>query len=246
MPWSFFPSRRTGHSPNGNRWWRASAGFEAAIGRRCDACDQRGYDLISNHQPAAPPSTCGSFSSSCPMESPLVSADSFSLRGNERNFGHRFPSGAGKSTLFPRHRRPSGRLGTGSIAIPAKASLMMLPQRPYLPIGIAAGCDCLSGGCQRLQVRTRSGDALIFGGVLPDARIREIGEEAHWNRMLSLGEQQRLGIAPRDAARRRNICFLDEADRVRSIEASEGRTLSAHRGETASNHHHINRSPQHA
>ena len=44
------------------------------------------------------------------------------------------PSGAGKSTLF---RAIAGiwPFGSGSIAVPAKATLMMLPQRPYFPIG---------------------------------------------------------------------------------------------------------------
>ena len=44
------------------------------------------------------------------------------------------PSGAGKSTLF---RAIAGiwPFGDGAITIPAGATLMMLPQRPYFPIG---------------------------------------------------------------------------------------------------------------
>ncbi|MFX5498376.1 ATP-binding cassette domain-containing protein, partial [Acinetobacter baumannii] len=44
------------------------------------------------------------------------------------------PSGSGKSTLF---RAIAGiwPFGDGSVKIPAGASLMMLPQRPYFPIG---------------------------------------------------------------------------------------------------------------
>ena len=140
-----------------------------------------------------------------PNGSPLVSAQAFSLRGNERTLVTG-PSGSGKSTLF---RAIAGiwPFGTGSIAIPAKASLMMLPQRPYLPIGsleaaIVYPADASAYGSD--QVR----DALISVG-LPKLALR-IGEEAHWNRMLSLGEQQRLGIA-RALLHAPRYLFLDEA-----------------------------------
>ena len=140
-----------------------------------------------------------------PNGSPLVSAQAISLRGNERTLVTG-PSGSGKSTLF---RAIAGiwPFGTGSIAIPAKASLMMLPQRPYLPIGsleaaIVYPADASAYGSD--QVR----DALISVG-LPKLALR-IGEEAHWNRMLSLGEQQRLGIA-RALLHAPRYLFLDEA-----------------------------------
>src|SRR6202035_5476766 len=68
-----------------------------------------------------------------PNGTPLVSADRLSLRTSERTLVTG-PSGAGKSTLF---RAIAGvwPFGSGSIAIPANAKLMMLPQRPYFPIG---------------------------------------------------------------------------------------------------------------
>jgi putative ATP-binding cassette transporter len=140
-----------------------------------------------------------------PNGSPLVSAEAFSLRGNERTLVTG-PSGSGKSTLF---RAIAGiwPFGTGSIAIPAKASLMMLPQRPYLPIGSLEAAIVYPADASAYssdQVR----DALISVG-LPKLAPR-IGEEAHWNRMLSLGEQQRLGIA-RVLLHAPQYLFLDEA-----------------------------------
>jgi putative ATP-binding cassette transporter len=142
---------------------------------------------------------------SLPNGTPLVAADRFSISGNERTLVTG-PSGAGKSTLF---RAIAGvwPFGSGSISIPSTATLMMLPQRPYFPVGslkAAIVYPAEAGAFSSDRVR----DVLIAVG-LPQLAAR-LDEEAHWNRMLSLGEQQRLGIA-RALLHEPQYLFLDEA-----------------------------------
>jgi vitamin B12/bleomycin/antimicrobial peptide transport system ATP-binding/permease protein len=142
---------------------------------------------------------------SLPNGKPLVSADGFSLRGHERTLVTG-PSGAGKSTLF---RAIAGvwPFGSGSIAIPANASLMMLPQRPYFPVGSLKAAIAYPS-----EAGAYSSD--LVGEVLTSVGLPQFAskleEEAHWNRMLSLGEQQRLGLA-RALLHAPQYLFLDEA-----------------------------------
>jgi vitamin B12/bleomycin/antimicrobial peptide transport system ATP-binding/permease protein len=140
-----------------------------------------------------------------PNGTPLVSADGFSLRANERTLVIG-PSGAGKSTLF---RAIAGiwPFGGGSIAVPANASLMMLPQRPYFPIGSLRAAIAYPAEASAYS-EDRIRDVLVAVG-LPKLAI-QLNEEAHWNRMLSLGEQQRLGLA-RALLLAPQYLFLDEA-----------------------------------
>ncbi|WP_407166735.1 ABC transporter ATP-binding protein/permease [Bradyrhizobium sp. ORS 111] len=140
-----------------------------------------------------------------PNGAPLVSVDHVSFRPGERTLVTG-PSGAGKSTLF---RAVAGiwPFGNGAIEIPANATLMMLPQRPYLPIGSLHDAVVYPGEAAQFDA-ARVRDVLSAVG-LPQLAVR-LNEEAHWNRMLSLGEQQRLGIA-RALLHAPQFLFLDEA-----------------------------------
>jgi vitamin B12/bleomycin/antimicrobial peptide transport system ATP-binding/permease protein len=116
------------------------------------------------------------------------------------------PSGAGKSTLV-RAIAGAWPFGVGTITVPRGAKLMALPQRPYFPIGTLAAAvtyPAEPGSFKKEEVA----EAISAVG-LPEFAQR-LEEEAHWNRILSLGEQQRLGIA-RAILQKPDFLFLDEA-----------------------------------
>jgi vitamin B12/bleomycin/antimicrobial peptide transport system ATP-binding/permease protein len=140
-----------------------------------------------------------------PEGRPLVSASSVSIKLGEHVLVSG-PSGSGKSTLF---RALAGiwPFGSGTITVPKNARVMMLPQRPYFPIAPLAAA--VAYPAERGSYDEASVAELISAVGLPALAAR-IDEEAHWNRMLSLGEQQRLGLA-RALLSEPDFLFLDEA-----------------------------------
>lgn len=142
---------------------------------------------------------------SLPNGEPLIAVHDLSVAAGERVLVTG-PSGAGKSTLF---RAVAGiwPFGTGHIDVPKDSALMLLPQRPYFPIarlGNAVAYPAEPGSIDTARIA----EAIRAVGL--PALAARIDEEAHWNRMLSLGEQQRLGIA-RALLHAPDILFLDEA-----------------------------------
>src|SRR3989475_12665823 len=116
------------------------------------------------------------------------------------------PSGAGKST---RIRAIAGiwPFGRGEIRVPRGARLLVLPQKPYLPIGSLR--DVVSyprppDGVDDAMLR----EALAAVG-LPGLAGR-LDEDAHWALQLSPGEQQRIAFA-RVLIQKPDWLFLDEA-----------------------------------
>ena len=116
------------------------------------------------------------------------------------------PSGAGKSTLF---RALAGvwPFGAGTITLPKDSRVMILPQRPYFPIAPLAAAVAYPAESGRFDAGRVA--ELVATVGLPEL-ARRIEDEAHWNRTLSLGEQQRLGIA-RALLHAPDYLFLDEA-----------------------------------
>jgi putative ATP-binding cassette transporter len=116
------------------------------------------------------------------------------------------PSGAGKSTLL---RVISGiwPFGDGAVTKPAGAHVMLLPQKPYIPIG-----TLLAAVTYPATPESYGEDAVK--AALRSAHLAELIDQLHiddnWGQRLSGGEQQRLAVA-RALLAKPDWLFLDEA-----------------------------------
>jgi len=115
-------------------------------------------------------------------------------------------SGTGKSTLF---RAISGvwPWGSGEIRVPPRDHMMFMPQRPYLPLGTLRGAIAYPAAPKKFP------DAAVTAALERCGLAHLMGrldEDERWDRMLSLGEQQRLAFA-RLLLHRPRWVFMDEA-----------------------------------
>jgi putative ATP-binding cassette transporter len=116
------------------------------------------------------------------------------------------PSGSGKSTLF---RAISGiwPYGEGHIRIPEGANVMVVPQKPYIPIGSLRTAVTYPAAAD-----TYSDEEIRK--ALVDVRLANLAEsldrDEAWSQRLSGGEQQRVALA-RALLTRPDWLFLDES-----------------------------------
>lgn len=116
------------------------------------------------------------------------------------------PSGSGKSTFF---RAIAGvwPFGQGCVRAPEGARLLLLPQRPYIPmgaLGAAVTYPAEAGAFTRFEIEEAMEAARLT------AFVSRLDEENSWAHRLSGGEQQRVAIA-RALLARPDWLFLDEA-----------------------------------
>jgi vitamin B12/bleomycin/antimicrobial peptide transport system ATP-binding/permease protein len=115
-------------------------------------------------------------------------------------------SGTGKSTLV---RAIAGLWpwGDGRIEVQKGAKLMLLPQRPYIPIGTLRRAAVYPDAADSRSVEEI---AEAFKRVGLEHLVERIDEEGPWDQTLSGGEKQRLAFA-RIFLHNPDIIVLDEA-----------------------------------
>nr|WP_246547292.1 ABC transporter ATP-binding protein/permease [Ancylobacter defluvii] len=116
------------------------------------------------------------------------------------------PSGSGKSTLL---RAIAGiwPYGSGTVAVAPEARLLVLPQRPYVPVGTLRGALAYPDPLAEHD-DTALGEVLEAVGLASFAG--RLDERALWPSVMSGGEQQRLAVA-RALLIRPDVLLLDEA-----------------------------------
>jgi putative ATP-binding cassette transporter len=115
-------------------------------------------------------------------------------------------SGVGKSTLF---RAIAGLWpwGSGAILLPPRERMMFMPQHPYLPLGTLRAATCYPDPPEAYSAAAVDA-ALARVGL--DEFVPLLDRDERWDRLLSLGQQQRLAFA-RLLLQKPAWVFLDEA-----------------------------------
>jgi putative ATP-binding cassette transporter len=213
---SFFVSAYTGLAE-----WKAVVdrlvGFEHRIAE-AEATRRAAKDIVRV------PSTDGAFAArdlivALPDGTALTRVEALSLRPGERLLVNG-PSGSGKTSLL---RTLSGLwdFGSGMVAMPGGQSVLVLPQRPYLPLGTLRAAIAYPN--RDRQWPDGAVEAVLVACGLGHLRGR-LDDSDLWTSRLSGGEQQRLGFA-RALLSAPDWLLLDEA--TAALDADAERALYA-------------------
>jgi vitamin B12/bleomycin/antimicrobial peptide transport system ATP-binding/permease protein len=126
------------------------------------------------------------------------------------------PSGCGKSTLL-RALHGIWPFAGGRAVLPPNLSMMVMPQKPYLPVGTLKACLTYPKPAEEAsdaQVRE------ILSLCRLDNLSGRLEESENWALMLSVGEQQRVAWA-RVFLHKPEWLFLDEATSALDEDAQE-------------------------
>ena len=179
--------------------------FEAAVAQAHAQGAGGGASAIAIGEHASADAHVSRLALTLPNGKPIVRAEALDLAGGRSTLVVG-PSGSGKSTLF---RALSGiwPYGEGKVSKPQGATMLLLPQRPYLPQGsLRAALAYPSEVDAFSDAQLRDALTKVKLAHLAD----KLDEIDFWGQRLSGGEQQRLAIA-RALLTRPDWLFLDEA-----------------------------------
>ncbi|WP_237154596.1 ABC transporter ATP-binding protein/permease [Oryzibacter oryziterrae] len=119
------------------------------------------------------------------------------------------PSGSGKTSIF---RAIAGiwPYGKGKISVPEGKSVMLLPQRAYLPTGSLREAVTYPRGPEVYDDATVKDVLMAVGLGAMVGRLDDLSEGPNLSARLSGGEQQRVAVA-RAILAKPDFLFLDEA-----------------------------------
>lgn len=162
-----------------------------------------GSEIVITEKPAAR-IAAHDLSITFPNGAPMVRLDELAIEAGSRVLVQG-TSGAGKSTLL---RSIAGLwpYGSGSVDLPANASIAFLPQRNYMPNGSIASLMAYPHSPDRFNDEQYIGLLIALG-------LERLTPDLHnyqpWSRILSPGEQQRIAAA-RAILSQPDFLFIDE------------------------------------